>query len=79
MSRIDMTLTQHNATSTGLIARFWAQQKVADLSSDVDANKDALAAVGKEFNLVTPNTSLLFPFDSDLLLDPGFSVDPAIP
>jgi Ca-activated chloride channel homolog len=57
--RTEVTLRQSGATETGVVPRFWAQQKVADLSSDVDANADALAAVGREFNLVTPNTSLL--------------------
>ena len=55
----EFTLTQKGATATGLVPRYWAQQKVAELSSDVEANNDALAAVGREFNLVTPNTSLL--------------------
>ena len=59
MGRSEITLKQEGAITNGLVSRLWAQQKVADLSSDVDANKDALAAVGKEFNLVTPNTSLL--------------------
>ena len=39
--------------------RFWAQQKVAELSLFADRNADELAKVGKAFNLVTPNTSLL--------------------
>ncbi len=32
---------------------------MADLSSDLEANADALADVGRDFNLVTPNTSLI--------------------
>ena len=59
MARAEVTLKQDAATSTGLISRYWAQQKVSDLSSDGDGNKDALEVVGKEFGLVTPNTSLL--------------------
>ncbi len=54
-----ITLKQAAATDTGLISRFWAQQKIADLSTDPDHNSDALLALGREFNLVTPNTSLI--------------------
>jgi tetratricopeptide (TPR) repeat protein len=57
--KVEVTLKQSGAKGTGLIPRFWAEQKVADLSSDVEGNADALSAVGREFNLVTPNTSLL--------------------
>lgn len=57
--KVEVTLKQAGAKGTGLIPRFWAEQKVADLSSDVEGNADALSAVGREFNLVTPNTSLL--------------------
>jgi tetratricopeptide (TPR) repeat protein len=57
--RQEITLKQSAATETGLVPRFWAQQKVADLSSDAEQNHDALLAIGKAFNLVTPTTSLL--------------------
>jgi tetratricopeptide (TPR) repeat protein len=57
--RQQVTLKQSAATETGLVPRFWAQQKVADLSSDAETNHDALLAIGKAFNLVTPTTSLL--------------------
>jgi hypothetical protein len=57
--RQEVTLKQSAATETGLVPRFWAQQKVADLSSDAETNHDALLAIGKAFNLVTPTTSLL--------------------
>jgi hypothetical protein len=58
-ARSEVTLRQYGASETGLVPRFWAQQKVTDISSDVEANREALLAVGKEFSLVTPNTSLL--------------------
>ncbi|MCL2649031.1 MAG: DUF2135 domain-containing protein [Phycisphaerales bacterium] len=50
---------QNPRQSRGLIPLFWANQKIAYLSARPDANTDALLAVGKEFNLVTPNTSLI--------------------
>jgi tetratricopeptide (TPR) repeat protein len=56
---VEVTVKREGATRTGLVPRFWAEQKVADLSADVTANASALEEVGKSFNLVTPNTSLL--------------------
>ena len=48
-----------DAAAGELVPRYWAQQKVAELSLRPDANDEELAKVGKQFNLVTPNTSLL--------------------
>jgi tetratricopeptide (TPR) repeat protein len=50
---------QADAIDHGLVARQWAQMKVADLSIFPEKNHDALLQVGKAFNLVTPATSLL--------------------
>lgn len=55
------TFTLHAADATvgTLLPRYWAQQKVAALSSFPEQNADELNRLGKRFNLVTPNTSLL--------------------
>jgi tetratricopeptide (TPR) repeat protein len=53
------TLKAADATDGDLIGRYWAQQKVAELSMRPGENDEELAKVGKQFNLVTPNTSLL--------------------
>jgi tetratricopeptide (TPR) repeat protein len=53
------TIDAADAAEGSLIPRFWAQQKVAALSLFPDKNAEALAQLGKQFNLVTPNTSLL--------------------
>jgi len=37
----------------------WAQMKLADLETDADANAAAIGDLGRRFNLVTSNTSLL--------------------
>ncbi len=47
------------ATEGDLLRRFWAQKKVADLAIGGKRNEPLMAAVGKEFGLVTPGTSLL--------------------
>lgn len=57
--RVKVTVKRDGATRTGLVPRFWAERKVADLSADVTANASAIEEVGKSFSLVTPNTSLL--------------------
>lgn len=54
-----ITLKQAAATSTGLVPRFWAQQKIADLAALPEKNAEELLAIGKQFSMVTPNTSLL--------------------
>jgi len=56
---LEYTLKQDDAGETGLVPRLWAGRKIADLSVDVEKNADGLLAIGKEFNLVTPNTSLI--------------------
>jgi hypothetical protein len=47
------------AEASGLVARLWAQQKVAALSVFPDQNRAELLATGRQFGLVTPGTSLL--------------------
>lgn len=53
------TIKADGAAEGSLLPRFWAQQKVAALSMFPDKNAEELAKVGRQFNLVTPNTSLL--------------------
>jgi tetratricopeptide (TPR) repeat protein len=57
--RQTFTLKASDAAAGTLVPRFWAQEKVAELSLFADKNADELAKVGKAFNLVTPSTSLL--------------------
>src|SRR5205085_1115506 len=42
-----------------LVSRYWAQLKLADLSANVDRNEAEITALGKQFNLVTPYTSMI--------------------
>jgi len=56
------TVALHHSDSTpanGLIARYWARQKAAALGLRADKNHDALIALGHDFNIVTPTTSML--------------------
>jgi Ca-activated chloride channel homolog len=52
------TVRRSDATRTGLVPRFWAQQKAAVLALD-PALRPELVALGRRFGLVTPATSLL--------------------
>jgi Ca-activated chloride channel family protein len=53
------TLRQADAVETGLVPRFWAQQRVADLSVFAGRNAEELLRLGREFVIVTPSTSLI--------------------
>ena len=41
------------------IAQFWAQKKIAELERFADKNKDEIKNLGKQFGIVTMNTSLI--------------------
>lgn len=41
------------------IAQFWAQKKIAELELFADKNKDEIKNLGKQFGIVTMNTSLI--------------------
>jgi len=46
--------------SNGLdVSKVWAQNKVAYLELNFDGNKDDIAEIGKQFSIVTANTSLI--------------------
>jgi hypothetical protein len=53
------TLRQADAVAGDLVARLWAQQRVAELSVFPERNHDALLSLGRRYSLVTPGTSLL--------------------
>ena len=57
--RVPVTLTRENAREGGLVPRFWAQLKLADLSAAVDRHEAEITELGKEFDLVTPYTSMI--------------------
>lgn len=55
----EFTVRKQDAKEGGLVARQWAQMKVADLAVFPEKNHDALLAVGRDFDMATPVTSLL--------------------
>jgi hypothetical protein len=59
ISRVPLTLTREAAREGGLVPRFWAQLKLADLSIAADRNEAEITDLGKRFDLVTPYTSMI--------------------
>lgn len=53
------TLRRADAAPGRLVARAWAQRRVAALSLAPEANHDELLRLGRRFGIVTPGTSLL--------------------
>ena len=53
-----VTLRRSGAGRSGLVPRFWAQEKAAALALD-PARRSEMVALGRRFGLVTPGTSLL--------------------
>jgi len=52
-------ITADNSVEPELLRRLWAEKKIAELNLDVEKNKDKITLTGKEFGIITENTSLL--------------------
>ena len=48
-----------NPDDSGLIRRIWAEKKIEELSIFENENKEEITSTGKEYGIVTPNTSLI--------------------
>ncbi|WP_395089098.1 VIT domain-containing protein [Armatimonas sp.] len=59
IARHTVTVSRTGSSAQGLIARQWAAQRVERLALLPDENHEALLALGRDFNLVTPGTSLI--------------------
>ena len=60
MSREIIHLKKEPASDTGLLTRrIWAQKKMAELDMQYDKNKLAIIELGKEYSIVTRDTSLI--------------------
>lgn len=53
------TIRQADATDSGIVGRFWAQHKVESLSALAEKHHEAMLALGQDFGIVTPDTSLM--------------------
>lgn len=48
-----------DAVPGDMLRRYWAQKKIDELLVFPDANEDEITRVGKQYSIVTPNTSLI--------------------
>jgi len=59
VSRQEVRLRRSDASDTGLVPRFWAQQKVERMMVASELDRDHLLALGRRYGIVTAETSLL--------------------
>jgi hypothetical protein len=52
-------ISADKSTNTGILRRVWAEKKLASLSINEEANKEEITRLGKEYGIVTSNTSLI--------------------
>lgn len=53
------TLRQNETTDYDQVKRIWATMRISELELQFDKNKEAITRLGKEFSVVTQNTSLI--------------------
>jgi tetratricopeptide (TPR) repeat protein len=58
-TRIKVRLDAKNAADRGNVYKIWAQKKIAELDLDYEKNRGELTDLGKQFGIVTRNTSLI--------------------
>ncbi|MFC1766122.1 VIT domain-containing protein [Planctomycetota bacterium] len=55
----EFEISRKQAGRGDLLRRYWAQKKVDELSIHAERNKDQIVAIGKQYGIVTPGTSLI--------------------
>jgi hypothetical protein len=55
----EFTITEKDSNDYDQVKRAWASMKINQLDLEYEKNKDAITDLGKEFSVVTQNTSLL--------------------
>jgi hypothetical protein len=54
-----ITINADNSTDKSILSRLWAEKKIAELSYNEEKNKSEITKIGKQFGIVTSNTSLI--------------------
>jgi len=54
-----ISINVDNSTDQAILSRLWAEKKIAELSMNEEKNKNEITHTGKQFGIVTPNTSLI--------------------
>jgi hypothetical protein len=57
--RVKVQLDAKSAAKQGNVYKIWAQKKIAELDLNFEKNRDELTELGKQFGIVTRNTSLI--------------------
>ena len=57
--RVNININNKNAANGTNIYKIWAQKKIAELDLNYAKNKEELTELGKQFGIVTRNTSLI--------------------
>jgi tetratricopeptide (TPR) repeat protein len=52
-------ITADNSADKIILSRLWAEKKIAELSLDEEKHKNEITLTGKQYGIVTPNTSLI--------------------
>ena len=54
-----ITINADNLTDPSMLGRLWAEKKIEELSFNEEKNKEQISFIGKEYGIVTANTSLI--------------------
>ena len=54
-----VNITADNSVDPAILSRLWAEKKIAELSLNEEKNNDEITRTGKQFGIVTSNTSLI--------------------
>jgi tetratricopeptide (TPR) repeat protein len=57
--RVKVKLDAQKAGRLGNVHKIWAQKKIAELDLNYEGNRDDIAELGRQFGIVTRNTSLI--------------------
>jgi hypothetical protein len=57
--RFNIRLDANEAVHHENVYKFWAQKKIAELDLNYEKNRDELTALGRQFGIITRNTSLI--------------------
>ena len=58
-SNVNFNISNRYKADAGLLGRLWSQKKIAELDLQYEKNKDEITSLGKQFSVITRNTSLI--------------------
>jgi Ca-activated chloride channel homolog len=79
LKTVKYVVQQQDASEGNLIGTLWAQKKIKELLAFPEINQEALTAIGKQYGLVTPGTSLLVLERLEQYIDYGITPPESLP